>query len=432
MDPTSLLLFTVVSALLGALFAAADAALGSIPTARLQALLEQTSPSLLSRALARYEQNPGRVLGRYLFLRTLFTVLTAALVAELPVFQAHGLRPLPASLVSLVALFLAYEIAAALARARARDVGPWMLVGLLPLELLAVPFADPVSTLARALARARYERPPSEEARLVEAEVERLIETAAAQDRFGQEPAAMIRNVLDFKDLVARDVMLPRRRFSTIDAKAPLEDVVRIVSEDGHTRYPVYADRKENVIGVLYAKDLFRLIASGELAGRTAEQLTRTPANFVVESQPVADLLRTMRQRHHHMAIVVDELGAVSGLVTLEDVLERIVGEIRDEYDSVEIAPIQDLGDGRLLVDASVSLADLSTFLGVELEPAGDYASLGGLVVFEHGGVPPVGATIVAAGLELVVRESDDKHVIKVEIVLPPDSSIRSVDPAPR
>jgi CBS domain containing-hemolysin-like protein len=134
--------------------------------------------------------------------------------------------------------------------------------------------------------------------------------------------------------------------------------------------------------------------------------------------QGVSSVLREMRSRRLHMAVVIDEFGGFSGIVTLEDILEVIVGDIRDEYDT-EDAPIQDLGEGRFLADAAVSVAELSSFLGIDLPESPDYESLGGLLTHQVGRVPAVGAQIEAFGLTFVVRDADEKRIAKVEIVRP-------------
>ena len=136
---------------------------------------------------------------------------------------------------------------------------------------------------------------------------------------------------------------------------------------------------------------------------------------FVTENQPAAKILQDMRSRRLHMAIVSDEFGGTSGLVTIEDILEEIVGDIRDEKDREE--PIQRMGDGRIVADASVSIADLEQALGKPLPDDGEFESLGGLMVSRSGRVPKVGAMVQVDGLKLIVREADEKRVVKVEIV---------------
>jgi CBS domain containing-hemolysin-like protein len=217
--------------------------------------------------------------------------------------------------------------------------------------------------------------------------------------------------------------MLPRTQVTSLAVSTPLEEALRLVAESGHSRYPVYKGSVDNVVGLLYAKDLLKTAANGNLAEGSLEAALRTPVAFVPESQSASSVLQDMRAGRHHMAIVIDEFGGMSGIVTLEDLLEKIVGDIRDEHDTDE-PPIADLGDGRLLVDASVPIGDLGRYLGADLPEDGDYRSLGGYIIAELGRVPEVGARVNALGLEFEVREADERRVAKVEIrrSSPPES----------
>jgi CBS domain containing-hemolysin-like protein len=233
--------------------------------------------------------------------------------------------------------------------------------------------------------------------------------------------------------------MVPRTQVCAIEVGTPLPEVLRFVASEGHSRFPVYRDQVDNVIGLLYAKDLFRLLRDDKKQQATPlVDLLRAPVNFVPEMQGVSSVLREMRGRRLHMAVVIDEFGGVSGIVTLEDILEVIVGEIRDEYDTEE-APIQDLGDGRLLADAAVSVHDLSAYLGAEIPELGDYESLGGLLVHHAGKVPAVGERLEAFNLSFIVRDADEKRISKVEIIrprplsdLPPSANVEVAPPAER
>jgi CBS domain containing-hemolysin-like protein len=229
----------------------------------------------------------------------------------------------------------------------------------------------------------------------------------------------MIRNVLEFQDRNAKDVMIPRSRVEAIEVSTPLDKVLQVVTESGHSRYPVYRGELDNVMGLLYAKDLFKVLEEHRLKKTSLREIVRSPANFVAESQPLATLLKEMRGRREHLAIVVDEFGGVSGIVTLEDVLEEIVGDIRDEHDEQEQPPIQDLGDGRLMADAQmVSVRDLSTYLGEETPPDGDH-TLEGMLTEHLGKIPEAGTAVSKYGLRFIVRDCDEKHIGKVEIVRP-------------
>jgi CBS domain containing-hemolysin-like protein len=226
--------------------------------------------------------------------------------------------------------------------------------------------------------------------------------------------------------------MVPRTRVVSLPARLPIERAFAIVSESGHSRFPVHGDDPDEVIGLLRAKDLFRVLGPVVAIGAaeqgqaapgptdiTVGDLARSPVKVVYESQPLSVVLQEMRQGRHHLAIVVNEFGAFIGIVTLEDVVEEIVGEIRDEHDAEE-APIVELGDGRLVADATVLLSDLSAYLGTSLDQEDAMAdSLGGMITEQLGRVPTTGTSLVAQGMRFVVREADEKRVLRVEIVRP-------------
>lgn len=417
-----LVVVTLGSALVYSVVAAADAAMSELSPSRLAALHEQTDGPHREQ-IRRFLEEPARIHGRWLAARAFFGVTVAVGVQRL-LEQLGGEPPFwQAVAAGVLLLLLLSEITTGLARVRSVAVGPALLSLLRPVEWLMAPLADPLSWVGRGVGRAVAGGASVEGApKLAEAEVEHMVEDAAKTGQIEPEPAEMIRNVLDLKDLIVRDVMVPRIKIVAIEADTSLTEVTEIVAREEHSRYPVYAQVIDNVVGLLYAKDLLPLSARGALEGKSLREVMRVPVNFVPDTQPVATVLRDMRSRRQHMAVLVDEFGGVSGLVTLEDLLERIVGDIRDEYDPEE-APIQDLGNGRLLVDASVSLTDLSAYLGAEIANEGDYGSLGGLLMHEAGRVPAVGDSIVASGLECIVRDGDAKRLLKIEIVRPPPSS---------
>ena len=405
-------------AALGSVFAAADAALGSLNAGRLSALHEEAK-GRSKDALGRYLADPTRAHSRWLVGRILFTTLAAVAVtlAVQPfVSSTWGIAALAA-----VALLFTYgalaEVSTTIARHRADAVARHGLAFLRPLEALVLPLAAPLAALGRLTAKLMGPQTPPD-ARLTETQVEWAVTEGEKAGALGHEPADMIRNVLELRDLVARDVMVPRIHMTALAIDTPLEEVLELVATEGHSRYPVYSDKIDNVVGLLYAKDLFKLVRSGKLGTAKLRDIVRVPVNFVSETQSVSSVLHDMRQRRLHMAVVVDEFGGVSGIVTLEDILEEIVGDIRDEYD-VEESPIQELGEGRLLVDASVSLHDLSNYLDTEIPAADDYDSVGGLLIHHAGSgrVPPVGTTLDIQGFTFVVREANAKRIAKVEIV---------------
>ena len=406
-------LAAALAAAIGSLFAAGDAALTEIPEGRMQALSSATVGA--GGVFRRFTRDPTRVLSRWLVGRVVAISVATILLGD----AAHRLGidrfVFPVAVLGAVLLYGTFtELVGTLARRRPERAGALALLFLRPLEWLLVPLADPLAVLGRAVGR-RVPKTRTVDARMTETEVEWAVSEGERAGAIANEPAEMIRKVLDFKDLTAREVMVPRRHILGIEVSTPLSEVVALVAREKHSRYPVYREHLDNVVGLLYAKDLFVVMRDGRLSSTKLADILRTPVMFVSEHQPAAKILQDMRSRRLHMAVVSDEFGGTAGLVTLEDVIEEIVGDIRDEHDLD--TPIQSMGDGRVVADGSVALADLSLALGKALPDDGEFESIGGLIVSRAGHVPKAGATLQVGGLKLIVREADEKRVVKVEIV---------------
>jgi CBS domain containing-hemolysin-like protein len=420
--PIGPILAAIAAAAIGSLFATGDAALNALPEARLHSLIQGTGPEAV--ALQRYTKDRVRVLSRWLVGRIVAISLAAALVDD--AVERTGTLPGFGVVVAVLVAVLVYgtltEILGTVARRRPERVAIFALRFLWPLEWAMVPLAEPLAMIGRFIGR-RFPVRPVIDAQAAETEVEWVVSQGERTGAIANEPAEMIRNVLDFKDLIIKDVMIPRRRVSGIDMGTSLSDVIEMVSTEGHSRYPVFRDTLDNVIGLLYAKDLFKVVREGRLATAKLTDLIRMSVLFVLETQPTASVLREMRAKNLHMAVVSDEFGGTSGIVTLEDILEEIVGDIRDEHDLATDAQIQQIGEGRFVVDAAVSLSDLSERIGKDLPANGEFESVGGLLIDRAGRVPEVGAVLQLDGIRFVVREADETRVVKVEIEASEDRS---------
>jgi putative hemolysin len=209
-------------------------------------------------------------------------------------------------------------------------------------------------------------------------------------------------------------VMVPRIDIIGLEAGATVAEAIDLAMGAGHSRIPVYQDTIDNVVGVLYLRDLVALLRTGDVA-RTVVDLAR-PVYYVPETMKVDDLLRNLKARKVHMAIVVDEYGGTAGVVTIEDLLEEIVGEIQDEYD-VEEPSIHQIAPGRWVVDARVSLDDLNSDTGLDLQTEeGD--SLGGLVYEQLGSIPQVGDHVDLGDVTITVQSVQGVRPEKLEIVV--------------
>jgi CBS domain containing-hemolysin-like protein len=415
----------VVSGALGSLFATGDAALTALSEPRLQALKTGKSPTAL--IFQRYADERGSVLSRWLVARILAISVTTALISQAaaadPVLA--GWSVFSAAAVTVLTYGVFTEVLGVLARRRPEEFSELALRYLRPFEWAVWPIAEPLAFIGR-LVDARLPKKTKADPELTETEVEWVVREGERQGALANEPAEMIRNVLDFKDLVVKDVMVPRRHVAGVPVGASLQEIIAIVSNEGHSRYPVYRETLDNVVGLLYVKDLFRVVERGQLASAKLDDLIRRHTLFAVETQTAASMLREMRARSQHMAVVSDEFGGTSGVVTLEDILEQIVGDIRDEYDAEAEAQVQKLAEGRYVADAAVSVDELSAHVGRQLPVDGAFESLGGLLVHRAGRVPPVGAVLKLAGLKFTVREADETHVVRVDIeVLEPARASR-------
>lgn len=233
-----------------------------------------------------------------------------------------------------------------------------------------------------------------------------LIETLAdAEDNdiIGPESRVMLEGVLRMADLTAGDVMVAAPRMDMVNIEAPYDEILHVVIDTAHSRFPVYEGDRENVIGILLAKDLLKLQRSPDLNPRA---LLR-PAVFVPESKGLNDLLREFRGNRNHLAIVIDEFGRVAGLITIEDVLEQIVGDIEDEFDIVEDeGDIFGLADRTYRVSGDTSVERVGEAFGVQLvedDEAREFDTIGGLIAHRMGHVPKRGEVASIAGLNFVV-----------------------------
>ena len=400
----------------GGLFAACDAAVTSLPEARLRALVEN-APKGSVEELQRVRESPTTVLARFLVGRSVCLVLAAVILTRslMPIWPTWG-TTLAAALVVVLYTTVA-EVATSLARGRSTEVTGALLRIVRPFELAIVPLAAPLAALGNFVTaldrRHRTESDPAESGRIAEAEVEFLIEKGQKDGVLSH--GDLLQKAVEFKDVVVSSVMVPRTKMVALEIGTPLLRVLEMISAEGHSRMPVYAGKIDEIVGLLYVKDLFRFDREGKLASTSLEALVRRPVLFVQENQEVDEILKEMRSQRLHMAIVVDEFGGTSGLVTLEDILELLVGEIRDELDDDE--PMQELGNGRLLVDASVSVEEVAARIGVQLPQHDGFVSIGGLVMEQLGKVPTTGTVIQIGAVDFVVRDADERRVRRIEVV---------------
>jgi magnesium and cobalt exporter, CNNM family len=247
---------------------------------------------------------------------------------------------------------------------------------------------------------------------ITEAEIRQLAEVASEEEQIEEGEVQLIHSIFEFGDTIVREVMVPRPDIVAIEADRPLRDVQVLVLEHGYSRLPVYDDDLDNVLGVVYAKDVLKAIHQGK-QDQPLREVCRE-AHFVPESKKAADLLREMQREKFHIALVTDEYGSVSGLVTLEDLLEELVGEIEDEYDRAE-PEIAEVGDGVYRVDGKVGIDEINELFDVEL-PDEEWDTVGGLMLGLLGSIPQEGEEVSFQGLVFKAERVDGRRISKVLI----------------
>jgi putative hemolysin len=236
------------------------------------------------------------------------------------------------------------------------------------------------------------------------------LETGEEQGLIERDERRLLQSIVDFGDTLVREVMTPRPDIVAIEEESTLDELLSLFREQEYSRIPVYKENLDNILGIVFVKDLV-LLAEAERAGQPIGPLIR-PVAFVPETKRVPELLKEFQRKQVQMAIVVDEYGGTAGLVTLEDLLEEIVGEIRDEYD-VEAEPVVEEGQGSWVFSAKASIDEVSDRLGVQIEPEG-FETVGGYVLTRVGRVPAVGETFELDGLHVEVLEAERKRIHKV------------------
>ena len=224
------------------------------------------------------------------------------------------------------------------------------------------------------------------------------------------EPRRLLKSVIDFGETQVREVMTPRPDIVAIRATATVDELRKVVQEQEYSRLPVFTENLDNIAGVIVVKDLFQMPEQPR-GDRPVKDFLR-PAAFVPETKRVTDLLREFQQKRVQMAIVVDEYGGTAGLVTVEDVLEELVGEIRDEYD-VEVEPVLREADGVFTFSAKVAIADMTERLGMSIDDDG-FETVGGYVLSRAGRVPAVGERFAVDGIEIEILEAERRRIHRV------------------
>ncbi len=414
MDTTAWLELTaiVISLVLAALAASAETSLTSISRVRLRQLVEQKVPQAI--VVERLHQDPNAYLSTILIVNTVAIIVasSAATLLALHLYQQRVAEWLVSLVLSLVVLIACEITPKTLALQRAERVALRMARLVAWATWVMRPIVFVLTAITRLILRMLGGRAQVRGPFVTEEELKMLVSVGEEEGVLEEEEREMIHGIFEMGDMLVRELMVPRTDLVAIEVNEPVEKAVDLVTKHGHTRIPVYDGNLDHIVGVLYAKDLLRAVVRGE--HKTLREIARKPY-FTPESNKVQDVLRDLRKNRVHMAIVVDEYGGTAGAVTIEDILEEIVGPIQDEYDIGEEDEIQFISPNEVVLDGRVSVDDVNELLKLSIA-ADDYDTIGGYVLNQLGAAPKVGATLKLGNAELRVEAVQGTRIKKVRI----------------
>ena len=403
--------------------AMARSALVNVRKPRLKQLIEEGDQK--ARMAEKLAEDASRLLATTqlgMMLTSFFAAAVVAVVSAPPLAEVWrpwlGQAGYPLAFVvvvlvaALVMLILGEIVPEAVGRQHAERLALWLARPLAVVSIVAMPIVRLMVWLGNMIARLFGAEMRSDLPFVTEEEIKVLVDAGEEEGVIEEEEKDMIYSIFELGDTLAREVMVPRIDVVALDVTTPMLAALDTIMEAGHSRIPVFDETIDNILGVLYAKDLLPYLRDGRTDVPLKSILRE--AYFIPETKKASDLLPDLQQRRVHMAVVVDEYGGMAGLVTIEDLLEEIVGEIQDEYDTEEPF-VQYVSDDEYLFDARVDLDDLNRLMTVSL-PTEDSDTLGGFIYTELGKVPVVGDQVAFDDLELTVESVAGRRIKKVRV----------------
>jgi magnesium and cobalt exporter, CNNM family len=368
-------------------------------------------------SLSKVAENPAPYLNVVLLLTLLATIGGTTIATSLAVRLFHGAGEIVATVAMTLLLFVFAEVTPKTFAIQQTDRVALVLAPLIvSLGRLVGPLATGLVKLANVIMPGKgLPQGPF----ITENEIRALAQVASDEEQIEEGEKELIHSIFEFGDTIVREVMRPRPDIVAVEADKTLRDVQALVLRHGFSRIPVFQEDLDNVVGFVFAKDVLKALYQGQ-ADMPLADIVR-PAHFVPESKKVADLLREMQQEKFHIALVTDEYGSVSGLVTLEDLLEELVGEITDEYDREE-PPVVDLGNGAYRVDGRLGIDEVNELLDTEL-PDEEWDTVGGLMLGLLGSIPEQGEEVTFQDLVFKAEKVNGRRIAKVLITRRPEDA---------
>jgi len=421
LDPSSFVYVVsfIILLLFSAFFSASETAYFSLPKSTVEKYAR--SKSVVARQVATLLKEPRRLLIGIIIGNTLVnvavasiaTVITTKWIVEYQLNETLTLL-LNVVVVSFVILFFSEILPKITAVKNAQKLSRQFALPLTFFHYLFYPLSYVLDLFTQLLTSATGKK--ANKFTLTETELRTLVDVGEEKGALLKEEKEMIHGIFELHGTVAREIMVPRTDMVCLEKEASLNTVLKVVKEKMHSRIPVYDETVDNIVGILYIKDLLPFIRKRSAADFNLEKLVR-PAYYVPEQKKINELLREFQAQRIHMAIVVDEYGGTAGLVTLEDVIEEIVGEIQDEYDK-ETPLIEKVNEFTFIVDGSMPIDEINEELNLDLPTEEGVDTLAGFLLGQFGSVPKPKQKISFNGYEFVIEKATKKRIQKVRLIL--------------
>lgn len=418
MDTDTLIRIIVLICLLvlSAFFSSAETALTAVSPIRIRNLLDQNPSDKRAAAVMRIIDDPSPMLGTILVANNAVNLSASAITASLAYRFGGKHLALATGIITLLILVFGEITPKTIATIRTEKMALAYARPLIVLMTILTPIVFLINAISNGLLKLLGVS-RDDAGKLTQGDIQTIVDVGHEEGIIQSDEKDIITNVFELKDSAVKEVMVPRVHVSILDADISFKELLKVFREDKYTRYPVYEDTPDRIIGTINMKDLL-LYHDGDTSSFSVRNILRE-AHFVFEHKKIRELLAEMMEASVSIAIVVDEYGDWTGIITLEDVLEEIVGEIHDEYDEPSDDLIYQVAPNEYIAEGAISLDDFSDRLDTEIESE-DYDSLGGYILEQLDRIPDVGdAVTTESGIRLVVDSVDNNRIELVHVWLP-------------
>lgn len=345
-------------------------------------------------------------------LASLVTIVVLNWLGKIGVIDSDWAVPLSTIITTFLILIFAEVTPKSYAFQKAEEVALFTALPLNIIYKIFSPLASFLTGIANGILKLFGLKLVNPEPFVTEEEIRALVDIGEEEGIIEEEEKEMIENVFELSETVAREVMIPRVDIVALDVNSSLEEVIDTINMSGHSRIPVYEETIDNIIGIIYAKDLLKFLDK-----KTTPSLRSImrPPYYIPETKPIDELFKEMRSQKVHMAIIIDEYGGTAGLVTVEDILEELVGEIMDEYDINEEAMVKEVSQDEVVVDGRLNLEELNELLGIEL-PIEEADTIAGFIYDHISHIPKAGEEFKYDGVKIKVEEVRGRRITKVRV----------------